>query len=157
MAKICKKGATYGALVGVSLLVVVTVVLGFTFPGFSNFEKVKPANGMVTVSVDKVSDGNAHYYRLDAGGKGISFFIVKGSDGVLHTAFDACDVCYGEKKGYKQKGGEMICKNCSKRYAIVRIGADSDGGCNPSHLAAKVNGGNVVIRLADLLSGARLF
>ncbi len=157
MEKICKKGVKFGALIAVSLLVAVTVALGFTIPGLGKFEKLKPVNGEVTVPVAKVSDGAAHYYHIDAGGKQVAFFIVKGSDGALHTAFDACDVCYKEKKGYVQQGDQMICKNCNKKFPTTRIDAESSGGCNPSHLPAKVDGGNVRIKLADLLSGARFF
>jgi uncharacterized membrane protein len=157
MEKIYKNGVKYGVVVGMTMLVAVTVAFGFSIPGFGKFEKVKPVNNVVTIPVAKVSDGSAHYYRLEASGKEISFFVVKGSDGAIHTAFDACDVCYHEKKGYEQQGDQMICKNCNKKFAITRIGADTAGGCNPSHLSSKVEGGNVQIKLADLLPGARFF
>ena len=45
---------------------------------------MKAVNGAVTVPVATVSDGKAHFYRFDDGGKEISFFVVKGSD-VLFT------------------------------------------------------------------------
>ena len=157
MDKLCKKSVKYGIVIGLSLLVAVTVAFGFVIPGFNKLEKVKPVNGLVTVPVAKVSDGKAHFFRLEAGGKEINFFIVKGSDGVLHTAFDACDVCYHEKKGYLQKGDQMVCQNCNKKFPVTKIGAESDGGCNPSHLPTKVDAENVRIKLADLLQGARFF
>ena len=152
-----KNGVKYGVLVGLSLLALVTAAFGFAFPGMSKFDSVKPVNGVVTVPVAKVSDGSAHYFRLADGGKDLKFFIVKGGDGVIHTAFDACDVCFKEKKGYEQAGDKMQCKNCNQKFAIARIGAASGGGCNPSHLPSKVDAKNVTISVADLRAGGRFF
>jgi uncharacterized membrane protein len=157
MEKFCKNGVKYGVLVGLSLLVAVTVAFSFSIPGMGKYEKVKPVNGVVTVAASKVSDGKAHFFTLVDGGKELNFFIVKGSDGVIHTAFDACDVCFREKKGYVQQGDQMLCKNCNQKFAIARIGAASGGGCNPSHLPAKVDGANVRISVLDLKTGARFF
>jgi uncharacterized membrane protein len=152
-----KKWLKLGLLAGLSLVVVATVAFGFNIPGMSKYERVKPVNGMVSVPVAKVSDGSAHFYRLADGGKELNFFIVKGSDGAIHTAFDACDVCFREKKGYQQQGDQMICKNCNQKFAVNRIGAASGGGCNPSHLPAKVDAAAVHISVADLKAGARFF
>jgi uncharacterized membrane protein len=157
MGKMCKKGAKFGALVGMALVVAVTVAFGFSIPGLGKFENVKPVNGVVTVPTAKVSDGKTHFFHVVDGGKELSFFIVKGSDGVIHTAFDACDVCFREKKGYVQQGDQMICKNCNQKFAISRIGAASGGGCNPSHLPAKVDATSVRISMADIQAGARFF
>lgn len=152
-----KNGVKYGVVIGAVLLAAVTAAFGFSIPGMGKFEKVKPANGVVTIAVAKVSDGSAHFYRLSEGGKDLNFFIVKGSDGVIHTAFDACDVCFKEKKGYLQAGDQMQCKNCNQKFAIARIGATSGGGCNPSHLPARIDAKNVSISVADLKTGARFF
>jgi uncharacterized membrane protein len=157
MNKLGKNGMKYLLLVAASLLVAVGVAFSFSIPGFGKFEKLKPANGMVTVPVAKVSDGQAHYFKVEEGGKEIRFFIVKGSDGRLHTAFDACDVCYREKKGYVQQGDQMICTNCNQKFAVTRIGAASSGGCNPSFLTAKADASTVRVSLADLKAGARFF
>jgi len=144
-------------LIALLLIVLVTVACGFTLPGMSKYETVKPVNGIVTVPVSQVSDGNAHYFRLTEGGKELKFFVVKGKDRALHTAFDACDVCFRAKLGYVQDGDRMICKKCNQKFPIVSIGAQSEGGCNPSYLPAKVDVSNVRINLADLKTGARLF
>jgi len=141
----------------VQLLVGVGVVCAFTIPGLGGNEKVKPVNGVVTLPLARVSDGAAHFYRFEDGGKEIRFFVVKGSDGALHTAFDACDVCFHEKKGYVQQGGFMICKNCNRKFAITMIGRMNSGGCNPSHLDHAGDGGNISIKAADIESGARFF
>lgn len=144
-------------LVAAALLVTVGAVFAFSFPGFGGNQKVTPVNGTVSIPLNKVSDGTAHFYRYDDGGKEIGFFVVKGSDGALHTAFDACDVCFHEKKGYVQQGEFMICKNCNRKFAAVRIGPHAIGGCNPSYLPAQQSGSNIVISVNDLRSGARFF
>jgi uncharacterized membrane protein len=152
-----KSGVHYGLIISFLLLAGVTAAFAFNIPGLGKYQKVTPVNGMVSIPVAKVSDGTAHYFSLEDGGKELKFFIVKGSDGVIHTAFDACDVCFKEKKGYVQAGDQMQCKNCNQKFAIQRIGAASGGGCNPSHLPAKVDGKAVSISLSDLKSGSRFF
>ena len=157
MGKNRKNGVKFGVLICLGLIAGVTAAFAFNIPGLGKYQKVQPVNGAVSIPVAKVSDGSAHFFRLTDGGKDLNFFIVKGNDGVLHTAFDACDVCFKEKKGYLQAGDQMQCKNCNQKFAIARIGAASGGGCNPSHLPSKVDAKSVTISVADLRSGARFF
>ena len=152
-----KKGLKYGVIIGLALLVGVTAAFAFNFPGLGKFEKVKPVNGVVSIAVAKVSDGTAHYYRLEDGGKELKFFLVKGSDGAIHAAFDACDVCFREKKGYQQQGDQMLCKNCNQKFAINRLGPNANGGCNPGYLPHQLNGNTISISVNDLKGGARYF
>lgn len=151
------KGFRYAVLVSLAVFFAATAALAFSLPGMGKFEKVKPVNGAVVIPLSEVSDGKAHYYKLAEGGKEIAFFVVKGSDGKIHTAFDACDACFREKKGYEQAGDKMVCKNCNMKFAVNRIGVASTGGCNPSHLPSKVEGGDVSISVNDLKGGARFF
>jgi uncharacterized membrane protein len=101
--------------------------------------------------------GKAHFYehKTDAGTT-IKYFILQSSDGVIRAAFDACDVCWAEGKGYSQKGDFMICNNCKQRFASARIN-EVKGGCNPHPLNRQVVDGNVVIKIPDILEGARFF
>lgn len=132
------------------------VALAFSNP-FSGVEKVKEVNGVVTIPVSTVSDGAIHKFRFDNGGKTVTFFLVKGSDGNLHAAFDACDVCFHEKKGYEQQGNSVLCRNCGKKFAVNMIGSANNGGCNPSHLDFSVRGGSVIVKASDLRAGAKFF
>src|ERR1039457_6782540 len=120
-------------------------------------EKVKPSGSVISISTAKLADGKARYYKFEDGGKEIAFFVVKAPDGSFKTAFDACDSCYREKKGYEQQGDKMNCKNCNQKFAVNRIGPNTTGGCNPSYLPHQVSGNNLIINLADLKSGARFF
>ena len=80
------------------------------------YTSVEPKDGVVTIQVDDVDDGEAHYYSLEKGGFEVKFFLLKSSDGVIRAAFDACDVCFREKKGYDQDGEFMVCNNCGMRF-----------------------------------------
>lgn len=157
MVKSKKSVIKWTVLTVTALLIGVGAVFALNIPGLGKGEKVKPVNGAVTIPLAKVSDGKAHFYKFEDGGKEIGFFLVKGADNAIHVAFDACDVCFREKKGYEQQGDFMICKNCNKKFAIVRIGPHAIGGCNPSYLPSNQAAGNIVITVNDLKSGARFF
>jgi len=116
----------------------------------------KPAHEVI-YPLKAFQNGEARFYSHPAGnGVTVKYFILKSSDGVIRAAFDACDVCWREGKGYVQKGDFMICKNCGRRFASVRIN-DEQGGCNPAPLARSIKGDNVVLQVKDILDGRKYF
>lgn len=123
---------------------------------FGKYEKVKATGAVVTIPAAKVGD-KAKFFKFDDSGKEIAFFAVKAADGSVKTAFDACDACYRDKKGYEQQGDKMNCRNCNQKFAINRLGPNATGGCNPGYLPHQVNNGTITIRVNDLKSGARYF
>ena len=145
--------------VGALLLLVIAVSAGSAFAilGLGKYDKVRAESGVVKIPAAALSDGKAHFYKFASDGKEISFFLAKAGDGSIRSAFDACDVCYREKKGYDQQGDSVVCKNCNKRFAITRIGPNTTGGCNPSYLPHTEAGGKILIRVEDLKPGARFF
>ena len=101
---------------------------------------------------------NAKFYSYDSKGVTIQYFAVKDSQGNVHVAFNACDVCYPEKKGYKQVGDVMQCLNCGKEFAITSIGSENTaGGCWPSYLPMTINGNDVIIKVSDLEAKSFMF
>ena len=78
------------------------------------------------------------------------------SDGVVRAAFDACDVCFREKKGYSQDGDLMVCNNCGLVFPSERINIEK-GGCNPAPLERKTVGNNVLISVSDIYKGLKFF
>jgi len=110
----------------------------------------------LTIPLNEVSDGKAHYYAIDLDGKEIRFFVVRSKDGIIRAAFDACDVCYKSKKGYSQQGDFMVCNNCGMRFHSTRINVVK-GGCNPSPLQRRTEGENLIISLDAARSGAIYF
>lgn len=111
----------------------------------------------VVYPVKAFQNGDARFYSYPAGnGVTIKYFVLKSSDGVIRAAFDACDVCWREGKGYEQKGDFMVCKNCGRRFASIRIN-EVQGGCNPGPLAREIRGDQVVIQAKDILEGKPYF
>ncbi len=110
----------------------------------------------VTIPVAEVSDGQAHFYSYDAGGTEVKYFVMQSKDGEYRAAFDACDVCYPNKKGYTQDGDQMVCNNCGQRFDSNKIN-ELEGGCNPSPIERTVKGQELVLKTADLQAGAQYF
>jgi uncharacterized membrane protein len=111
----------------------------------------------ITYPATQFSDGKAKFFSYKTPeGITIKYFIIKSSDGVIRAAFDACDVCWPEGKGYQQKGDFMVCKNCGKQFHSTRVNEVS-GGCNPSPLTRKLESGQVIIKPEDVLKGKRYF
>jgi uncharacterized membrane protein len=75
---------------------------------------------------------------------------------VVRAAFNACDVCFPAKKGYRQEGDEMVCNNCGSRFPANQIN-EVRGGCNPSPLDRAVDGDMLIIRVKDILRGLDYF
>lgn len=148
-----KRIAWIGVVIGALLVSAVSV---FAL-SFGKYEKVKATAGVVSIPLTKVSDGKAHYYRFEDGGKQIDFIVAKTADGTVRTAFDACDTCFHARKGYEQKGNMLVCKNCNRQFAINRIGPHEIGGCNPSYLPSRVIGNQITFTVSALKAGARFF
>jgi uncharacterized membrane protein len=121
---------------------------------FSSEESVKARDGVVSVDVSKLADGQARHYKYTEGSTFIRFFVLKDKQGIVRLAQDACEVCWREDKGYKLQEGYMLCVNCGMRFPLGRIGM-ARGGCNPHPLAFTLEGEKVNISAAELLSGAK--
>lgn len=116
-----------------------------------------PAGADVVLPASTFDDGQARFYRYaTAAGREIRFFVMKSADGVIRAAFDSCDVCYRERKGYRQSGDMMICNNCGKAFPSNQINV-LQGGCNPAPIERSVAGGQVVLSAAALSQGVAYF
>jgi uncharacterized membrane protein len=111
----------------------------------------------ISIPISDISS-TAKYYSYDADGIEVKYFAVKGTDGEIHVALDACDVCYGAKKGYAQVGDIMQCINCGNQYPINSLGTENTrGGCWPSYLPIKLDGDNILINESDLKDKKYMF
>jgi uncharacterized membrane protein len=111
----------------------------------------------VRIPISDIST-TAIFYSYDSNSVTVRYFAVKDKQGTVHVAFDACDVCYEAKKGYKQNGDLMQCINCGKTFSITSIGTENTaGGCWPSFLPMNIDGNDVVITLADLEAKSYMF
>jgi len=127
----------------------------FNFFG-DGYDEVVPKNGVVEISLNEVNDGDIHYYKYNDEDRDIRFFLLKSNDGVIRAAFDACDVCFRERKGYSRSGEFVVCNNCGMRFHSSRINVVK-GGCNPAPLKRAFDGDIVRIRVVDIQQGARFF
>ena len=94
-------------------------------------KQLEPQGSVVQIPLAELQPLQASFYKITLDGTEIRFFAVKGADGHIRTALDACDVCYKERKGYQQQGDVMLCRNCNLTFPIDRIGPSFVGGCTP--------------------------
>jgi uncharacterized membrane protein len=149
------------AVAGVALVAVVAfalvVVLGRGEQSSPAAASPVAAGGAdVRIPVADLADGQARHFTYDTGGVQVKYFVMKSADGEYRAAFDACDVCYANKKGYSQQGGVMVCNNCGQQFDSTQIN-DVRGGCNPSPIDRRVDGEDLVLTTADLQAGVKYF
>jgi len=154
-----KKPPHTGKIIGLLGVVVAIAVAGFLLIGQGTNDgpaTVKAENGYVRMPLKNIDDGQAHFFTFETDKGQIDFFVVKSVDGQIRAAFDACDVCYKERKGYRQSGEFMVCNNCGQQFRTDLIN-EVKGGCNPAPLARKTENNEVLISQADLLKGGGYF
>jgi uncharacterized membrane protein len=116
-----------------------------------------PGPASVTIPTSEIDSGQAKFYDYKAAdNKTVRFFVMKSSDGVYRAALDTCDECYQAKKGYFQRGDDMVCRKCGRHFPSTKINEVS-GGCNPVGLRRTVADGKVVIAASDLEAGKSYF
>jgi uncharacterized membrane protein len=113
-------------------------------------------DGTLHLAASEYADGKARFYRFKSHSGPIDFFVVRSQDGVIRAAFDTCDVCYREKKGYRQEGNDMVCNNCDQHFRTDLVNVVK-GGCNPAPLKREQSGETVVIAVNDIEQGAGYF
>jgi uncharacterized membrane protein len=112
----------------------------------------------VLIPLSDITDNSFHFYSFDFGGTVVKYFLVKDAGGNIHSAFDACDVCYKSKKGYRQSGDYAQCNNCGRTFSTIDIGTkNTGGGCWPGYLPQEVQGDNIIIKRSELEGGQHYF
>ncbi len=148
-----KKTSIISTAIFLASLLLVFNAYSFSLLG-SKFKTLEPENGVLSIPIADISDGEAHYFKAKSKNDiMVTFFVIKSSDGVIRAAIDACDVCFRSGKGYEKEGDYMVCTNCGKKFASNRIN-EVKGGCNPAPLKRKINGENLVISMKDINDNA---
>jgi len=132
------------------LVILVMVVILFKNPITGNVVSASS----IQIPLSEISE-QASFYEYG----GIRYFAIKAGDGSIKTAFDACDVCYSSRKGYRQEGDYMVCNNCGNKYPVDGLGTENKvgGGCWPGYLPSKVQGEYLIIKESDINKGAYRF
>jgi uncharacterized membrane protein len=100
----------------------------------------------------------ATFFKVEAGGTLVPFFAVRDAMGAAVVALDACNVCAHARRGYGQRGNEMVCNNCGMTFPVDSLAKmGGEGGCHPITVASRVDGDSVVVDRASLAAGARWF
>lgn len=110
-------------------------------------------NGVLTIPLSQVEDGDLHRYSAKENGTTVRFWLYQKPDGKIATVLDACEIC-GAVGFYKSSNG-VICKNCAAPINPQSIGMK--GGCNPIPLAAQFTADSVIIKEKDVAAGTRVF
>jgi uncharacterized membrane protein len=142
--------------IGVAVVVLVGIIF-FMFRGGGVTGDViaEPIDegDVIKIPVSQVSK-NAQWFEHE----GARYFVVESKSGDIKTAFDACDVCYRTRKGYSQKGEDMVCNNCGNHYPISGLGTTNlRGGCWPGYLKNSIQGDYIILRKSDLQAGAQRY
>jgi len=124
--------------------------------GHVPYPQVVAEDGVIRLPVSAFADGEARHYTYTGADRPIEFFVLRSADGTVRAAFNACDVCFQARRGYVQQGDHMVCVNCGRRFPADQINVVR-GGCNPAPLNRTVAGDMLVIKVADILKGARFF
>ncbi len=127
-------------------------------PSISEPEPVTPgADGVVSIAIDEVVDGDLHRFSYVAGdGHLIRFFLINKLDEAnaqIAVVLDVCEIC--PDWGYIKIDNTVMCLPCGSRVLIQTLGRP--GGCNPIPLEHEVRDGRIQIRAAALDAGAPYF
>ena len=115
--------------------------------------------GKAQFNAADLDDGQAKFFNVEMpSGKTVYFFAVKDQNGIYRAAANACQVCYGQRRGFYQEGDEIVCRNCGNRYPLEKI-ATEKGGCNPGPINPdlKIEEGKINITRAELEGISDLF
>jgi uncharacterized membrane protein len=148
-------------LMGVGLIAIVgfvlIIVLGGTTSNPTTLMAATQEGENLVISKASIKT-TAKFYYYEVENVEIRFFAVKGTDDKNHLAFDACDVCFAQKKGYTQQNNLMRCINCGNTFLITGIGTENlSGGCWPSYLPITQSERNIYIKIADVTQKLYMF
>jgi uncharacterized membrane protein len=146
----------HGIVLVVTFVVVVFLAAGGW--GHADLERVGPdGDGLVRVDVGDLEPGEVRFYRfLNSGNQEVKFFVGRDPEGVIQTAFDANEICYKKKRGYKPQGEWVICQFCDKAFRLSEVN-EGRGGCAPVPLRHRLEGDQAVFTESDMLKGWRFF
>ena len=148
-------------MLGATLGLIILAALGFGFVyaqppvSLSPATAVEPgADGAVRIPLSSFEGTALRRFAVTVDGTPVRFIAIPIEvGGEIATAFDACEICGA--RGYYQDGPNVTCLHCGSAIFPPSIG--QAGGCNPIPLPSKVEGDQLVLRMADLTAGAGAF
>ena len=106
-------------------------------------------NGIISIALDKVSDGHLHKFSYVTPNKyDVRFLVVKKPAGTAYgVGLDACDIC-GIAGYYERGNDEVVCRRCDVVMNKNTIGFK--GGCNPVPFEYEIRSGKIYIDVKEL-------
>ena len=106
-------------------------------------------DGIISIALDKVSDGHLHKFSYITPKKyDVRFLVVKKPAGTAYgVGLDACDIC-GIAGYYERGDDEVVCRRCDVVMNKNTIGFK--GGCNPVPFEYEIRGGKIYIDVKEL-------
>ena len=108
--------------------------------------------GAVQLEESSFNGNTANYYNVElSDGAVVYFFVLRDKQGTFRAAANACQICFDDRKGFRQQGDYMVCNTCGNKYPLAKI-ATEKGGCNPGPINPnlEVKDGKVIIDETDL-------
>ena len=109
----------------------------------------------IHVAVEDVNDGHLHRFEYTTpSGVAVRWIIVKKPNAAsFGIGLDACEVC--GTAGYYERDGNVVCKRCDVVMNINTIGFK--GGCNPIPLSYRIENGEIIFDMEDILASESNF
>ena len=119
-------------------------------------EPYEISNGIITISLEKVSDGHLHKFSYVTPNKyDVKFLVVKKPAGSAYgVGLDACDIC-GIAGYYERGNDEVVCRRCDVVMNKNTIGFK--GGCNPVPFEYEIKSGKIFIDVKVLEAEEKRF
>jgi uncharacterized membrane protein len=126
--------------------------------GGGGFERVTPgADGTMVLDVADLKPQQVRFYRfLNRGNQEVKFFVGRDAEGAVQVAFDANEICFKGKRGYRHEGEWLVCNKCDKSFRLAEVNAGG-GGCKPVPIAHRLEGDRLILAESNVLQGWRLF
>ena len=126
--------------------------------GGEQFERVTPGpDGRMEIDLSGLAPRQVRFYRfLNRSNQEVKFFVGRDAEGAVQVAFDANEICFKTKRGYRPEGDWLICNKCDKSFRLAEVNAGG-GGCKPVPLAHRLEGDRLLLAEADVLQGWRFF
>jgi len=98
-----KKNMTIAFSVGTIFLICIGLFMVVSLPDTSTNDKpesktVESEGNEIKILASEITDEATFYKYTTESGVEVDYFAVRGTDGEVRVAFDACDVCYHAKK-----------------------------------------------------------
>ena len=122
-------------------------------------ESIEAIDGQLILDEASFEGITANYYNTYLpDGDIVYFFVVKDRQGTFRAAANACQVCFDDRKGFKQEGDFMVCNTCGNKYPLKKI-ATEKGGCNPGPINPnlEIRDGKIFIKQSDLEQVSNFF